>query len=92
MRDEIKRRSSNTLRLVEFFDARPYEWIDARELEQFGRQAWRTRLSDARICFQMNIVNRLRRGDGVVISEYRYEPAPVLVQDAYEVPADGRLF
>jgi hypothetical protein len=92
MRDELARRESNTQRLVAFFAARPYQWIDARELEQFGRQAWRTRLSNARIEHHMNIVNRLRRGDGVVLSEYCYQPAPVLVQDAYEVPMDGRLF
>jgi hypothetical protein len=92
MRDEMKRRDSNTLRLAEFFQARPYQWIDATVLEQFGRQAWRTRLSDARICHHMNIVNRQLRGDGATVSQYRYEPAPVLVQDAYEVPQEGYLF
>jgi hypothetical protein len=92
MRDELVRRGNNTQRIAAFFKERPYQWIDARALESFGRQAWRTRLSNARIEHHMNIVNRLRRGDGVVLSEYCYQPAPVLVQDAYEVPMDGRLF
>jgi hypothetical protein len=86
VKDELARRTGNTLRLVEFFQARPYQWIDAKALEQFSRQAWRTRLSDARRAHGMSIVNRLRRDGDVVISEYRYEPAPTLVQHAYEVP------
>jgi hypothetical protein len=82
-------RESFTARLVAFFLARPYEWIDARELEQFGRQAWRTRLSEARVHHGMALRNRQRKVNGYTVSEYRYEPpAPV----EYEVRTDGRLF
>ena len=46
--------------LVSFLESRPNEWIGAREFEPFGRQAWRTRLSDARTQRGMTIENRVR--------------------------------
>lgn len=68
-----------TLRVAEFFKANPLRWIDARELEAIGgRQAWRTRLSEARRFYQMNIENRVERHPGFTRSLYRYvPPAPV---------------
>jgi hypothetical protein len=90
MRVELVRRENNTQRLIEFFTARPFQWIDARVLEQFGRQAWRTRVSEARLDFGVPIVNRLRRAGGVVRSEYAYVPQ---IEAAHEpAPEPGRLF
>jgi len=69
-----------TERIARYFQTRPNQWIRAVELEPIGgRQAWRSRLSDARREFGMRIDNRwytehtpfgkVRR------SEYRYVPA-----------------
>lgn len=76
-------RHSFTMRIGAFFQDRPLVWIPATELEQFGRQAWRTRLSDARRRYGLRIENRVRkvrRSDGTlyVKSEYRYVPADLL--------------
>jgi hypothetical protein len=71
---------SYTVRLAEYLRARPHIWIQATNLERFGRQAWRTRLSQARRGqyrggVPMRIDNRQRRQpSGAVISEYRYVP------------------
>jgi hypothetical protein len=85
-------RESFTTRLVAFFEARPYEWIDARELEQFGRQAWRTRVSNARTAHGLVLRNRQRKVNGYTVSEYRYEPPVPIVPETYDVRTDGRLF
>jgi hypothetical protein len=89
-----------TQRVADYFKARPGIWIDARDLETVGgRQAWRTRVSDCRREFLMNIQNRTRRvksADGTVWtrSEYRYMPFQQIGPESTEVrpTADGRLF
>lgn len=43
---------SFTLRLMAFVKDRPGVWIPATAFEQFGRQAWRSRISDARQKFE----------------------------------------
>jgi hypothetical protein len=67
--------------VVAYFRARPWQWINAVELERVGgRQAWRTRVSEARHApYWLPIRNRVRtvtRPDGsrYRLSEYRYEP------------------
>lgn len=79
---------SYTRDLIAFIKAREGRWISAIEFEQFGRQAWRTRLSEARLQLQAagegTIENRQRmmrvpdhsgRIVRWVLSEYRYVPA-----------------
>jgi hypothetical protein len=69
-------------KLADYFTARPGVWIQARELEFAGRQAWRTRVSDLRkMPFNLNIENRIRHWHdplrirpSFTISEYRYVP------------------
>jgi hypothetical protein len=55
-----------TSRLMAFVKDRAGHWLPATEFEQFGRQAWRTRISDARKRFEAvqdgTIENRVRRG------------------------------
>lgn len=58
-----------------FFAEHPHTWHSAYTLEQFGRQAWRTRVSEARALLPGRIENRQRQSPtGHVISEYRYVP------------------
>lgn len=53
--------TSLTQQLAAFLKARPHQWIGAREFEQFGRQAWRTRIADCRQPpYSMRIENRVR--------------------------------
>lgn len=66
-------RNSKVDQVEAFFMARPNAWVDSTELEFAGRCAWRTRVSDARRR-GMNIVNRMRKVDGFILSEYRYVP------------------
>lgn len=72
-----------TAAVVAFFKARPGVWVPATALETVGgRQAWRTRVSDARRLHGMTIENRTRRitrtdGETWRLSEYRYL-APVV--------------
>ena len=69
-----------TAAVARYFRARPGVWVRATELERVGgRQAWRTRVSDARRQFGLTIENRCRRvreADGTVwtLSEYRLVP------------------
>jgi hypothetical protein len=71
---------SRVIQLARYFQARPGEWIDGRQLEVAGRYAWRTRVSDLRRApYSMTIENRLRRvqrddGHTYLISEYRLVP------------------
>jgi hypothetical protein len=72
-----------TRAVVAFFRARPLEWVPAIALETVGgRQAWRTRVSNARKApYRLDIQNRTRmvtRPDGTryKLSEYRYVPQP----------------
>ena len=67
--------------LAAFFRARPYRWIDGRDLGSVGGSyAWRTRLADLRRApYFMHIENRqrrIRRADGArfVCSEYCFRP------------------
>lgn len=64
-------RNSKVDQVEAFFKARPNVWVDSSELEFAGRCAWRTRVSDARQR-GMNIVNRMRKVDGYLLSEYSY--------------------
>ncbi len=73
-------RPSMAAKLAAFFEARPGQWINARDLEFAGRQAWRTRVSELRHQpFNMDIPNRQRRvmgtdGAPYTVSEYRFVP------------------
>jgi hypothetical protein len=67
-------------RLEASFRARPWTWIDGRELGRVaGFYGWRSRVSDLR-ARGLRITNRIRRiktTDGVTVaqvSEYRFEP------------------
>jgi hypothetical protein len=55
-----------TSRLMAFVQDRAGCWLPATEFEQFGRQAWRTRISDARKRFEAvqdgTIENRIEVG------------------------------
>lgn len=101
-----KGQMSATARLMAFVKDRPNTWIHATEFEQFGRQSWRSRISDARKKFEAvqdgTIENRLRhlrinKGDTdtiIVRSEYRYRPqaAPVArTPHNLNQPTEGRL-
>lgn len=70
---------SYTRDLIAFVKLRPYEWIDAIRFEQFGRQAWRTRISDARMQLQSRcdgtIENRVLQVGRTKRSQYRFVPA-----------------
>lgn len=63
---------SFTARLMAFVKDRPFTWIPAREFEQFGRQAWRSRIADARRKFHAardgTIQNRVR-GNNILDGE-----------------------
>ena len=80
MKAELDRRKTNTERLWEFFQQHPREWIEARDLEFAGRQAWRTRLSELRRRRERDnlgtIENRVPRTNGgrTVLSLYRFLP------------------
>lgn len=69
-----------TAAIVRYFRARPGVWCCATDLEHVGgRQAWRTRVSDARRLYGMTIENRCRRmvnpdGSWWTLSEYRWVP------------------
>ena len=78
---------------MDYLRAHPQQWIPAVQFEGIGgRQAWRTRLSEARLKFQAagegTIENRQRnmRTDDRewVLSEYRFvptEPLPMHVDE-----------
>ena len=68
---------NRTDKAILFFTSQPHIWHQSVTLEQFGRNAWRTRISEARIRLktQGSLTNRLRKSStGIVISEYRYSP------------------
>jgi hypothetical protein len=67
---------SLTAQLAAFFKAHPDEAIDATRLEELGgRQAWRTRVSNCRLIYGMQIDNIQRRWpSGRTRSMYRYVP------------------
>lgn len=84
MKAEFQRRQSLADALEAFVRANPNVWIPAVLFEPFGRQAWRTRLSDVRKRVEAEggaLENRLQRHPVpagttayAVVSEYRYRP------------------
>lgn len=85
MKVEIARRQNYAEQLEAFLRARPGIWIAAVTFEQFGRQAWRTRLSEVRQVIEAEggtIENRQRRvplgpcttTSYTILSEYIYRP------------------
>lgn len=77
----MKPRNNNALRLMAYVKDRPGQWLPATAFEQFGRQAWRSRVSDARKKFEAandgTIENRIRR-------EHRAGCAKVFMADLEE--------
>lgn len=95
---------SATARLMAFVKDRPGQWIHATTFEQFGRQGWRTRISNARQKFQAvqdgtieNQVLPIRDASGTIVrkdSFYRYVPAetpPRMSGHNVNAPTEGRL-
>jgi hypothetical protein len=90
---------SFTQRVLDFLTARPNVYVSAVELESVGgRQAWRTRISEARHILESrgegtikNRQRRMTRADGTcwVLSEYAFLPAEV--PSGLKVEADGQL-
>lgn len=70
---------SYTDAVIAFVQAHEGIWLDAIRFEQFGRQAWRTRISDARRRLEQagkgTIENRVLRVGRQKRSQYRYQPA-----------------
>lgn len=94
--EEAERRVGGKVRVLAYFKSYPGKWISTRELElEGGRNAWRTRVSDARKVVEAEggvIQNRQeRRADGSIWSVYRYLPAQPLGPSA-DVPRERRLF
>lgn len=79
----MKYRHSFTRDLATYFQRQPGVWINAIDLERIGgRQAWRTRVSNCRVKFKMDITNRERKvqrpdGSRFTVSEYRFVPKDV---------------
>ncbi len=78
MKDELQRRQSNTDKVLAYFRLCPGEWIGTAMLEKLGgRNAWRTRVADARRIVKAEggqIENRQYRCESVIVSEYRFVP------------------
>lgn len=73
-----------TTAVVNYFEARPNQWISAYELMAVGgKMAWRSRVSNARRDFQMTIENKVvRDAEGVATSYYRFvKPADAKVYE-----------
>ncbi len=63
-----------TERVAAMFKAQPGVWIDGMVIAQMaGCYGWRSRISDARRAYGLNIENRQRRVGRKVVSEYRWE-------------------
>lgn len=81
-------------KLAAYFKERPGQWLDGRVLSQIaGHYAWRSRCSDLRRLFSMDIQNKQQRltnidGKPYTVSYYRYVPAEDLV--AVSVNAEGQ--
>ena len=91
----MTKRTSGTTRTMDFLRARPHQWIAAVRFEDIGgRQAWRTRLSEARLNFEAasegTITNRQRRmkadGREWTLSEYMFVPQSTITR----IEADGQ--
>lgn len=71
---------SRTARLAALFKAHPGPWLDGLAIQRVaGAYAWRTRISDVRREFGLEIENRQRRetspnGETITRSEYRLRP------------------
>lgn len=73
-----KRRKTNLERVVEYFQARPNQWIDGMEFRAFagGYGGWSARIRQAKQRYGMRIENRqTKRVDGSVLSEYCWMPS-----------------
>jgi hypothetical protein len=84
-------RPTFTDRVADLFRSMPGQWIDGRTLAQVGGfAAWRSRVSDARLAYGMDIRNRQRRetrdGREVVVTEYCYFPQPRALEHAEDQP------
>ena len=83
---------SLTLDLAAYLKARPWQWIDGRDLGRIaGSYAWRTRLSECRTSLGMTIANYQRRGVSAegrrfTLSYYRYEPPAATLLDLIDAP------
>lgn len=100
VREELQRRKSKTDEMMQFFRTKPLQWIGAVDLEPVGgRQAWRSRVSEARQRFEQadegTITNRQTRAvvqeadgrthvRGPILSEYMFTPYRPLGPDAAE--------
>lgn len=63
-------------RVAALFSSRPGVWIDGRELAGIaGLYGWRTRVSEVRRFYGLNIINRQRKVGAFTVSEYRYLPS-----------------
>lgn len=95
-REDAREMAEVTLndKLAAYFKARPGQWLDGRVLSQVaGAYAWRSRCSDLRRLFSMDIQNKQQRlknaeGKPYTVSFYRYVPAEELV--AVSVNAEGQ--
>lgn len=71
-------RHSFTDGVIDFVTSHEGQWLDAIRFEQFGRQAWRTRISDARKRLEARglgtIENRVLRDKHSLVkrSQYRF--------------------
>jgi hypothetical protein len=77
----MSERQTFTDRVAQLFRDMPGQWIDARTIAQVGGfAAWRTRISNARIAYGMDIRNRTRWEEtpigGFTVTEYCYFPDP----------------
>ena len=75
----MSERLTFTDRVAELFKSMPGQWIDSETLSKAGgRCAWRTRVSDARTLYRMDIRNRVRTVETPIgsfrVSEYCYFP------------------
>ena len=66
--DELERRKRKCRKVWALFESRPHQWITAAELMCVGgRQAWRSRVADARRILRRqsgDILNRQERARG----------------------------
>jgi len=84
MKAEMQRRQTNADKLRAFFEARPGEWIPARDLEFAGRQAWRTRVSELRVRLETAGDGTIEWNHKTLDSAYRFLPHKPLGRDAAE--------
>lgn len=70
-------------RLEAYFRAHAGEWITMQELAKVaGLGGWRTRVSNLRRQRGMQFENRVYRKDGYTISEYKFTPDRVPLEQA----------